>query len=93
MTYNNARVISEEEMAEIHKKKHMERYTYDFLEHAFVRCNRCGKEMKYKLELPRHCEFFHLEEDGKLHANYEVNECYCCDCILDIQRGEDDGKT
>lgn len=41
----------------------MERYTYDFLKFAYVKCSRCGKELKYGLELPRNCEFLHLCED------------------------------
>lgn len=37
----------------------MERYTEDFLKHAYVRCAKCGKELKYGLNLPRNCEFLH----------------------------------
>lgn len=29
----------------------MERYTEDFLKHAFVRCAKCGKELKYGLRV------------------------------------------
>ena len=65
----------------------MERYTNDFLKHAFVRCVRCEKELKYGLNLPRNCEFFHMGEDGKLRMNLEENEPYCCDCIIELQGG------
>ena len=68
----------------------MERYTEDFLKHAYVRCARCGKELKYGLNLPRNCEFLHLCEDGKLHfVNPQTVEPYCLDCMLAISRGED----
>ena len=67
----------------------MERYTLDFLKHAFVRCSHCGKECEYGLTLPRSCEFLHLGEDGKLHADPDVCEPYCCDCIIELQG---DGK-
>lgn len=67
----------------------MERYTEDFLKHAYVRCARCEKELKYGLNLPRNCEFLHLGEDGKLHADPEQSEPYCCDCIIELQG---DGK-
>lgn len=67
----------------------MERYTNDFLKHAFVRCSHCGKECEYRLTLPRSCEFLHLGEDGKLHADPDVCEPYCCDCIIELQG---DGK-
>ena len=68
----------------------MERYTNDFLKHAYVRCARSEKELKYGLNLPRNCEFFHMGEDGKLRMNLEENEPYCCDCILEIQGGNND---
>lgn len=65
----------------------MERYTYDFMNHAYVKCAHCGKELSYCLTLPRNCEFLHMDEDGKLTANDKENEPYCCDCICEIQRG------
>lgn len=30
----------------------MERYTNDFLKHAFVRCSHCGMKMMYKVGEP-----------------------------------------
>lgn len=66
----------------------MERYTNDFLKHAFVRCSHCGKECEYGLTLPRSCEFLHLSEDGKLHADPDVCEPYCCDCIYELTGGK-----
>ncbi|MBP0976841.1 MAG: hypothetical protein J6P89_01530 [Oscillospiraceae bacterium] len=66
----------------------MERYTSDFLKHAFVRCSHCGKECEYGLTLPRNCEFLHLGEDGRLSADPEVSEPYCCDCIYELTGGK-----
>lgn len=69
----------------------MERYTYDFLKFAYVKCSRCGKELKYGLELPRNCEFLHLCEDGRLHfIDPEQVEPYCCDCICELTGGGSD---
>ena len=65
----------------------MERYTEDFLKHAYVRCARCEKELNYGLNLPRNCEFLHMSEDGKLHMDPNENEPYCCDFIIEL-RGE-----
>ena len=66
----------------------MERYTSDFLKHAFGRCSHCGKECEYGLTLPRNCEFLHLGEDGRLSADPEVSEPYCCDCIYELTGGK-----
>ena len=71
----------------------MERYTEDFLKHAYVKCAKCGKELKYGLNLPRNCEFFHMGEDGKLRMNLEENEPYCCDCIIELQGGNNEGSS
>jgi hypothetical protein len=71
----------------------MERYTNDFLKHAFVRCSHCGKECEYGLTLPRSCEFLHLDEGGKLHADPEQSEPYCCDCIYELTGGKKDDNN
>ena len=66
----------------------MERYTNDFLKHAYVRCAKCDKELKYGLNLPRNCEFLHMGEDQKLHYDPKQSECYCVDCFFEIYGGE-----
>lgn len=71
----------------------MERYTEDFLKHAYVRCARCEKELKYDLNLPRNCEFLHLCDDGKLRVDPQENEPYCCDCIIELTGGNNEGSS
>ena len=72
----------------------MERYTYDFLRFAVVRCAHCGKELPFKLELPRNCEFLHLDEDGRVcFVNPELVEPYCLDCILELGGKVDDNNA
>lgn len=65
----------------------MERYTEDFLKHAYVRCARCEKELKYGLNLPRNCEFLHVDENGMLCYDTNQSEPYCCDCIIELRGG------
>lgn len=68
----------------------MDEYTEFFLRYAFIRCERCGKEMKYDPELPRSHVFLHLsEEDGKLHfVNPKTVEPYCLDCMWELTGGK-----
>lgn len=68
--------------------------TRDFLNHAYVKCSRCEKEMTYRSELPRNYVFLHMGEDQKLHYDPKQSECYCVDCFFEIYGGEsnEEGK-
>lgn len=68
----------------------MDEYTEEFLRYAYVKCERCGKELKYNPELPRDHFFLHLsEEDGKLHfIKPKLVEPYCIDCFWELNGGE-----
>lgn len=85
MTYEKPRIITEEEVQEMHRKKQMDRFTEDFLKFAYIKCAHCGKELSYQPKIPRNCEFLHLDEDGKLcFVNPEQVEPYCLDCIMEL---------
>lgn len=45
------------------------------------------------LNLPRNCEFLHLCDDGKLRVDPQENEPYCCDCIIELTGGNNEGSS
>lgn len=72
----------------------MDEYTEEFLRYAYVRCERCGKELNYQPILPRNCAFLHLGEDGRLcFVNPELVEPYCLNCILELGGKVDDNNA
>lgn len=89
MIYEKPGILTEEAAA-LHRKV-IDQDTYDFLKFAYVKCNYCGKEMKYEDKLPRGYVFLHLGEDGKMrYVNPETVEPYCLDCYEKLHGGNNE---